>query len=72
MAKLLIESCRNGQERNELINSGNKQSFTPLHAACLAGNTELVELLLLYGADLMKYDNRKFLPFHYAVVKDHT
>lgn len=24
------------------------------------------------GADLFKYDNKKFTPFHYAVVKDHV
>lgn len=45
--------------------------MAPLHAACLTGNLQICDALLDSGADFIKYDSKKFLPLHYAVVKDH-
>ena len=36
------------------INSGNRNQMTPLHAACLSGNTQMVDLLIRNGADMFK------------------
>lgn len=46
--------------------------MSPLHAACLVGNLEICNALIQAGADVMKFDFKKFLPLHYAVVKDHS
>ncbi len=46
--------------------------MTPLHASCLVGNLEICDALIEAGADVLKYDFKKFLPVHYAIVKDHS
>ena len=46
--------------------------MAPLHAACLVGNLEICDALIAAGADVLKYDLKKFLPVHYAIVKDHS
>ena len=45
--------------------------MTPLHAACLSGDVQIVDLLIKHGADVFIKDYKQFLPLHYAVVKDH-
>ena len=45
--------------------------MTPLHAACLSGNKQIVKLLLDSGAIHDVSDNNGYMPLHYAVVKDH-
>ncbi|KAK5905715.1 hypothetical protein CgunFtcFv8_001645 [Champsocephalus gunnari] len=39
-------------ERGAEVNAVNNAGITPLHEACSMGNTELVELLLRYGANI--------------------
>jgi len=60
IVRMLIDSCKSTDELVVLLNKGNQQSFTPLHAVCLAGNTELCDVLLQAGADLFKLDNKRF------------
>ena len=38
----------------QAINAGNNKNMTPLHAACLSGNTQMVDLLIRNGADMYK------------------
>ncbi len=40
---------------------------TPLHLACVAGNVQVVQLLLEYGANAEQVDKAGFYPFHHAV-----
>jgi len=46
--------------------------MTPLHAACLIGNPQICEVLIESGAEMFRYDFKRFLPIHYAVIKDHV
>jgi len=46
IVRMLIDSCKTNAELIELLNKGNQQGFTPLHAVCLAGNAELCDILL--------------------------
>ena len=56
----------------QLVNQLNRNQMSPLHAACIVGNIEVCDLLVKSGAELTKsLDFKKFLPVHYAVVKDH-
>lgn len=41
-----------------------------MHAACLAGSVELTHVLISFGANLSCLDANKFLPLHYAIVRD--
>jgi ankyrin repeat protein len=46
--------------------------MAPLHAACIVGNIEICNILISSGAELTKsFDFKRFLPVHYAIVKDH-
>ena len=45
--------------------------MTPMHAACLSGNKLILRILLDHGA-VHKIDKKRFMPLHYAIVKDHT
>lgn len=45
--------------------------MTPLHASCLLGAIEITETLLKQGAEMMQQDCKKFIPVHYAVLRDH-
>ena len=40
---------------------------TPLHLACVAGNVQVVQLLLEYAANPEQVDKAGFYPFHHAV-----
>ncbi|MDD7805149.1 MAG: ankyrin repeat domain-containing protein [Endozoicomonas sp. (ex Botrylloides leachii)] len=53
------------------INQCSKDGFTPLHMACHKGDTDLVSLLLTYGADCLAHD--KILgqsPLHIAAQRN--
>ena len=70
--RLILNSSQDHAEAAFLANLANSKQKTPLHAACLVGNIEIVNALITAGADMHKTDIKKFLPLHYAVVKDHS
>ena len=47
------------------INAGNRNQMTPLHAACLSGNTQMVDLLIRNGADMFKAKDVSILAIIY-------
>lgn len=70
--RLILRSCKDEAEQMQLVNQVNRNQMSPLHAACIVGNIEVCDLLVKSGAELIKsLDFKKFLPVHYAVVKDH-
>ena len=56
-------------EDKSLINEKDKRHWTPLFYACATGNEELVQFLLIDGADITMTDNRKRTALHVAVAK---
>ena len=57
-----------GVDANEQTRSEN----TPLHAAAYRGHTEVVELLIAYGANVNARDMRGWIPLHAAVDQGHV
>ena len=47
-------------------NGQNKNGFTPLHAASFKGWTNLVELLVLFGAEVNENSHKDETPLHFA------
>lgn len=52
------------------INLCNLAGMTAFHSACLNGKIDVVNILLENGADFLKIDHKKFIPLHYAIIKD--
>ena len=48
------------------VNARNMKGQTPLHLAVLFEGEQLVELLLINGADANAYDNKRIVPLHKA------
>lgn len=45
--------------------------MTAIHAACLSGNIQIVDMLLGQSeAEFMRKDKKNMIPLHYAVIKD--
>jgi ankyrin repeat protein len=81
---LMFNACKNGNHElvEELLkhdqikaNSVHSSGFTPLHAACMSGNTKIVDLLLnsnrvqnIHQAN----EDGGFTPLHLACLKGHT
>ena len=61
---------------NDLINSGadleakNRKGHTPLHVACILGDTELMEVLLSRGCSVTARDKKKKMAIEYAFVRN--
>lgn len=72
-AKASLEGCRwlleHGADPN--VTSGERNS-APLHAACLSGNTPLVQLLLTFGADPNLSSTDGLTPYMIAVATGNT
>lgn len=47
-------------------------NYSALHIACIAGDTNIVSLLLEKGADIDKKDKRGALPIHKAAEYKHV
>jgi len=69
--KILLDSADNQEELKDMVNHRNRRSMSPLHIACLLGDIKMCETLISCSAELIKYDQKGFLPIHYAIVKDH-
>lgn len=50
------------------VSTSNKYNITPLHLACSIQSLNIVELLLINGAEINKRDSNGRTPFYYAVV----
>lgn len=64
--------CRNLLDRGADIETRSKKPFrmTPLHLACMYGNsTDVVRLLLDRGASIEARDGQKFTPLHVACTR---
>ena len=70
--KILLELALNEEEQLTMANQSNRKNMTALHISCLIGNISMCAALLQCGADFLKSDLQRFLPIHYAVIKDHT
>lgn len=55
-------------EQGANINHANKDGWTPLHRACLLGDTELVSTVLAMGAEVYCLDAKNMLPLQYVKV----
>ena len=66
------------KKKPALINSKNKEGYTPLHTACLKGNFECAELLITLGdkqkprIDLDAKDPTGWTPIHCASLNGHA
>ena len=55
----------------EDVNARGGVRTTPLHAAVVKGNVDVMLLLLEHGADVAALDSHKITPLHYAIVRGH-
>lgn len=54
------------------VNLEDNDKATSLHAAALAGQTEVIRKLVLYGADMALRDNDGYTPLHLAAREGHV
>jgi len=54
-----------------IIQSVNRQNYTALHFATEFGYTELIDLLVAAGANVLALDHRGWLPLHLALMSRH-
>lgn len=54
------------------VNARDEDGITPLMAACLKGNLDIIKLLVEAGADLNAKDNRTASPLNYAIQRKRT
>ncbi|XP_073246127.1 transient receptor potential cation channel subfamily A member 1-like [Porites lutea] len=54
------------------VNLEDNDKATPLHAAAQAGQTQVIQKLVLYGADMSLRDNDGYTPFHLAAREGHV
>lgn len=65
------------QRTPALINSRNKEGYTPLHTACLKGQTDCIRILLEIGEsqspkiDIESRDKTGWTPLHCAALNGH-
>jgi ankyrin repeat protein len=65
---ILQKYCRT---RKVIINIKDRKHQTALHIAAIFGNTQIVGLLLDYGADQTKQDHIGFTPLYHAIQQGH-
>jgi ankyrin repeat protein len=58
-------------ERGADVNAKNTKALTPLHAAAMAGDKEMVALLIANGADINARSEDGWTPLHLASQKQH-
>jgi ankyrin repeat protein len=56
---------------HEAAKTKNKKGTTPLHVAANNGHKDVVQLLLVNGAEVNARDNKKMTPLHIAVINGH-
>ncbi len=52
--------------------SSSKTDVSPLHAAVVAGNLKIIDLLVKHDASLYKVDSNGCTPLHYAALASHA
>lgn len=69
----MLNACENGsielvkqliEDHPELINSVDKDKYTPLHRACYSNNVEIVDYLLQKGANIAAQTEMMWQPLH--------
>lgn len=61
---VLLEVAEESDADSVICNLADPEGQTPLHIACILGKAEIVELLLLHGADLGCVDCHGHSPLH--------
>ena len=60
------------RKKKALVKTKDKKDVQPIHLAVIAGNEDLIGLLLLKGADINSTDQEKHNVIHMAVANGHV
>ena len=71
MLRLLLDDFK---DRPDLphVDARDKQSFTPVHVACMRGDVDAARCLLEHGCDVGAVNERGSTPLHWACSRGHT